>query len=252
MNRDLSNKRVTVWMGLSNAVADIYKPTILEISNMKNASEAIRWDGFDFGAQEAESIDDRSLADDAGATIAGFLQFGGAIPFFGPKRVDTSSILRQMYSMLKTPRQEFVIVERVGFKDVSEPIAAGDNVNVYRVMGDSFTWDTEGDGGYAYLIGFLPRGDTAPWTIVPDTTPAPVAIVGGATAALTVGGVALRGATYLGNNIARRATWLSSNQQVATVEGGIIVGKSAGTANITASFPGSAISTAIAVTVSTT
>lgn len=247
--RDLSNKRNTLWLGLANSIANLEQPKVSEISNLLPISEAVRWDGFDFGAQEAEEIDDRSLADEAGATLAGFLQFGGAVPFYWPKVIDTSSILRRTYNVLKTLRQELVIVERVGFKSVGDPIAPGDNVNTYRVMNDSFNPDTEGDGGYAYLIGFLSRGDTFPWTIVPDTTPAPVAIVGGAAVSLTPGGVALRGATYLGNNIARRATWVSSNPAVATVEAGIIVARSVGTASITASFPGSAVSTAVAVTV---
>jgi uncharacterized protein YjdB len=49
--------------------------------------------------------------------------------------------------------------------------------------------------------------------------------------------------------VTRRAVWASDNPAVATVEKGIIVGQSAGTANITATFPGSLPSTAVAVTV---
>lgn len=209
-------------------------------------SEAIRWDGYDFGAQESDQIDDRSLADSGTAQLRGFAQFGGAVPFFWPKINDTGSILRQAFNLLKAGRTDLIIIERIGFKDWNEAGAAGDDVNVYRVMNDGFNPDTEGDGGYAYVVNLLPKGDVYPWTKIAGG--GTLALVGGAISG-TAGTVALRGATLAGSNVTARAEWSSSNDAVATVEKGVVVLKTTGTANITASFAGSAASTPIVATV---
>lgn len=219
---------------------------------MLDATEAIRWDGYDFGMDASDQIDDRSLADNAAAQIRGFAQFGGNTPFFMPKVTDTGSILRQVFNLLKTQRTPLFVAERVGFKDWSSPWAAGDNVNIYRVLNDGFKPDTEGDGGYAYTMNLLSQGDVYPWTLVTPASASAVTITGSATASLSLAGVnvALRGATYQGKNITARATWISSNPAVATVDAhGVIQGKSAGTANVTATFPGATPSAAVAVTV---
>lgn len=251
-NRDLANRRVTVWLGAANAIANLAAPAITEINAMLMVSAAIRWDGFDFGAQESDQVDDRSLDDDAGAVLRGFAQFGGAIPFFMPKKTDTSSILRTTFNLVKTPRTELLVVERVGFKSTNQVAAAGDIVNVYRILTDGFNPDTEGDGGYAYIVNFLPKGDIYPWTTVPAAAPASITLVGGATLALTAAGTAvgLRGATYQGFDLTSRATWVSSAPNIATVDShGIIQAKAAGSASITATYPGATASTACTVTV---
>lgn len=250
--RDLGNKRIKVAIGLSNAIATPGAPLLTELTAMLDATEAIRWDGYDFGMDASDQIDDRSLADDAAATIRGFAQFGGGMPFYFPKVTDTSSVLRSVFNILKTQRTGLLIAERIGFKDYNSPWAAGDNVNIYRVTNDGYTPDTEGDGGYAYTMNLLSQGDVFPWTKVTPAAPVALAIVGGATATLSLAGtnVALRGATYQGDNFAARAVWASSNPAVATVDNhGVIRGISAGSANVTASYPGATASTAVAVTV---
>lgn len=248
--RDLSNKRVLVAVGAANSITNLAAPALSELLALLNISPAIRWDGFDFNASASDQVDDRSLDDDAAAQTRGFPQFGGALPLFYPKKTDTSSILRQAFNLFKQDRASLIIVERVGFKSTNQPFAAGDNINVYRVQVDGFNPDTEGDGGYAYIVNLLPQGDIYPYTIVPAASPASVAITGASTLALTAGNVALRGATYQGNDITNRATWLSSDPTKVTVDHGRIKGVAAGTANVTASFPGGTASTAVAVTVS--
>lgn len=248
--RDLSNKRVTVAVGAANSIANLAQPSLIELAALLNVSPAIRWDGFDFNASASDQIDDRALDDDAAAQTRGFPQFGGAVPLFYPKKTDTTSILRQAFNLFKQDRASLIVVERVGFKSTNQAFAAGDNINVYRVQVDGFNPDTEGDGGYAYIVNLLPQGDIYPYTIVPAASPASVAIVGSATAALTAGAVTLRGATYQGNDITARATWASSDPTKAIVQNGRIKGVAAGTANITATFPGGTTSTAVAVTVS--
>lgn len=249
--RDLSNKRVTLALGAANAVSAFYSPTLAELRAFLNASEATRWDGFDLGMQESDQTDDRSLADDAGATIRGFAQFGGGIPFFYPKKSDTGSILRQVFNLTKTPRTELILWERVGWVDNNVVLNAGDCINLYRVLTDGFTPDTEGDGGYAYILNMLAKGDVLTWFVVPAATAvAPTLVGGSATVSGVVGSAALRGLAYQGQDITARATWTSSDDTVATVRKGVIAFLKAGTATITPSYPGAAaVASPITVTV---
>jgi len=249
-SRDLSNKRIQVWLAPASAVASFDYATALEISTMIPAAPAIRWDGLDFGMQASEQVDDRSLDDDATATLRGFLQFGGGVPFFFPKVTDLSSVLRDVFDLVKVRGTELVLIERVGFVDRRDAAAAGDNINVYKVMTDGFTPDTEGTGGYAYIQSMIPRGEVKPWTIVADSPTVAAAITGGLTLSLVAGDLALRGATYIGNNITPRAQWSSDDQDIAIVSNnGIIEGIAAGTANIIATFPGGSASPPVVVTV---
>lgn len=250
VSRDLSNTRIQMWLGPLSALADYRYATEAQLGAMLMAAPAIRWDGLDFGMQASEQIDDRSLDDDATATLRGFLQFGGGVPLFFPKVSDQTSVVRNVFNLVKVRGTELALVERVGFVDRKTPGTAGDNINIYKVMTDGYQPDTEGTGGYAYLQSLIPRGDVAPWSIVQAATPAKVGIKGGLTASLTASApLALRGATLLGNDITPRAIWSSSNPAVATVDNrGIIERRSNGTANVTAMFPGGTISDPIVVT----
>lgn len=251
--RDLSNKRIQMWLGLANSIADPEYDfaTEAELAAMIMAAPAIRWDGLDFGAQASEQIDDRSLDDDATATLRGFLQFGGGVPFFFPKALDTSSVLREVFNLVKTKGTELALVERVGWVDRRTAGTAGDEINIYKVMTDGFMPDTEGTGGYAYLQTMLPRGIMSVKTIVADSPAVDVTISGGNVTAAT-GTIALRRAAYIGNDVTRRATWISDDETVALVNDGIIelVGSSTDTCEIIATFPGGGDSDPITVTIS--
>ena len=100
-------------------------------------------------------------------------------------------------------------------------------------------------------LKFLPQGDTAPWTIVAADAPAAIATDAVTSTSLSIADnkVALISATYQGNDITRRADWVSDNPSVAVVHQGVVVPVSAGTANITPSFPGAAAATPVPVTV---
>lgn len=245
--RDLSNKRITVGLGLVSQVADPSAPTITECLTLLHASPAIRWNGLDFGVQASDKVDDRSLDDDASAQLRGFTQYGGGVPLFWPKATDTGSILRQAYNLLKVQGTDLIYVERVGWKSTSEEFAAYDDVNTYVITTDGFKPDTEGDGGYAYLLTMLAKGVAYPYTKIAPAAPTAVTITG--TGTVAIGGVKLLNATYGGDDITKRATWTSSDSTVVEVHGGILVGLKAGTANVIATFPGATASTALAVTV---
>lgn len=246
--RDLSNRRIQIWMGLASAVSDFTKINDVQLNAMLATAPAVRWDGLDFGMQASDQEDDRSLDDDATETLRSFMQFGGGIPFFFPKVTDQSSILRQAFNLVRTRGTELAIAMRIGYTDRRTPAAAGDFVNLFRVMTDGYQPDTEGTGGYAYVQSMIPRGDVAPWIVVDSATPTAVEIEGGATLSGAAGTLALRRATYEGNDVTRLAEWTSSNETVAKVTDGIIEIVGAGTANIIAKTAGSLPSTALVVT----
>lgn len=250
--RDLSNRRIQFWLAPASAIADpeFRFVTDDELATMIMAAPAVRWDGLDFGMQASEQIDDRSLDDDATATLRGFMQFGGGVPFFFPKVSDQSSVLREVFNLVKTQGTELAVVERVGWVDRRVAGAVGDNVNIYKAMTDGFMPDTEGTGGYAYIETFLPRGVVSPWSIVADATPVQITTTGGAVSGAP-GTLALRRAALSGNDITTRGEWVSSDQSVARVKDGIIelVGEDTDTANITVLYPGATTSAPITVTI---
>lgn len=241
--RDLGNKRVTLWCGLASAIADLSKPLDTEVTAMLNISPAVRWDGFDMGMQASDKVDDRTLDDAAGSQIRGLLQFGGGLPLLYPQVTDGSSILRQAYNLFKTTRTQLALVERIGFKSTSAAPAAGDNVNTYLVLNDGFKPDTEGDGGYAYLLQLLAQGTAYPWTKISASSPPALAAVGATAVTIVIATTpyALRGVSHpAGDVVTQRATWTSSDETKVTVQDGVFKGVAAGSATVTASFPGTA------------
>lgn len=248
--RDLSNKRIQIGVGPLSAVLDPAAPTVTEAEALLHISPAVRWSGLAFGMQASQKLDDRSLDDDAAASLRGFPAFGGGVPVFYPKVTDTVSILRQAHTLLKTQGTDLIWIERVGFKSTSEEFAAGDNVNTYVVTTDGFNPDTSGNGGYAYILEMLARGIVHPWTIIAPASPVAVSVTGPATLTVAGGAVGLAKAVYQGNDITKRGQWRSSDESKLIVQHGVLIPIAAGSASVYCDFPGATESTALAVTVS--
>ena len=247
--RVLSNQRITVLLGPDTAIADYTQPKLSELASLTNVSEAIRWSGFDFNTLASTSETDVSLTDAAGSKSRGFTQFGGHIAFFTPKPTDTSSILRVARNIVKAPRTRLAVAIRTVTLN-SAGAAVGDVWNVYRTITDTNTHE-RGKVSYAYSIAFKPQDDNGINRIITAATPAPVILTPGATLAVTIGQIKFVTASFENINVTKGATYSSSAPAIATVDKhGIVTGVSAGTANITATYPGSAVSTALAVTVS--
>lgn len=247
--RVLSNQRITVLLGPDTAIADYTQPKLSEILSLTNVSEAIRWSGFDFNLQASTSETDVSLTDGAGSKSRGYTQFGGHIAFFTPKPTDTSSILRVARNIVKTPRTRLAVAIRTVTLN-SAGAAVGDVWNVYRTITDSNTHE-RGKVSYAYTINFKAQDDNGVNRVLTAATPSKVILTPGSTLAVASGAVSFLKATFEGVNVTKGATYVSDAPAIATVDKhGIVTGISAGTANITASYPGSATSDPVATTVS--
>ena len=241
-----SNKNVRFDLGAATAVSSWDYLTLADVNAMLNASEATKWDGFDVGHQASEQDEDRALTDSAGASTRGYENYGGTANFFMPVPTDTSSVERRTRNLVSTLHTELAAVVRPGVR-ASAPWAAGQVYNAYHTITDA-NRHARGDKNRYYTIAFKPRGAMIVNGIIPSSTPKPVAISGDDT--VDLGGVGQLRATYEGRDITVGAHYVSSDPTVAEVtKHGVIIPLSAGTTNITATYPGSAAGSTFEVTV---
>lgn len=241
-----SNQNTALHLGPATAVADPRDPKLAELLTLTNVSEAVKWDGFDFNVEASEQDEDRALTDAAGAATRGYENFGGNVSFFKPQPTDTTSVYRQARNIAAKMHTLLSAVQRDGLP-ASTPFAAGQVVNVFHVISDA-RQEQRGDKNRYWTTNMKAKGYVGINRIIPSAVPTAVTITGGT--AVTVNAAIQLRATYEGNNITVGAEWRSSDESVAIVtKHGIVIGVSAGTANITATYPGSAAGTAHAITV---
>lgn len=247
--RVLTNKHFGWFYAPASAVADITAITATEAAEFLNVSDAIKLDGTNFNTKASKSEDDRSFADAAGAKTAGDGDFGGAISGFKAPDGDTVSSYHQAETGIKPAGSDIILLARP-VESSSAALSAGDEYNAWRVLTDAPA-DVRGGSSYAWLSELLPQSDMAPRSIIAPAAPVAVAVtVVGGVASGAVGSVAKLKAVYQGKVITVGAKWTSSDPTVATVsQHGIVERLKAGSADITASFPGATPSTAEAITV---
>ena len=255
-----SDGNVDIWVIRQNQLTNPAAPSITELNTLGiNVSKAVAWDGTTWpNNTDSNMVDDRSIKDAGNAQTRGYAQYEATLNFFYPENLqDTTSTFGRVYNFLKdvsTARTPLYIVTRVlqTTTNQTDPLAVGDFVNVYKVNGDAFSVDTEGEDSYKYSVNFLPQGGvwvytqavTTPLTAITVTNPK------GDAGTLTVGGHTALRATLNGKRVTNIVDWNSSDTTVATVsKNGVVTGVAAGTANITASHAAGTTSTATAVTV---
>lgn len=248
--RVLANGLVTVFIGPESAISNFEAPTLAELQSLTNVSAAVNWDSFSFNVQASATTADRTLTDAAGAKSRQQPNFGGDIEFVTPQPGDTSSIYRTTYNILKGDRPRLAVVIRVN-KSNALPIASGDVVNTYRVLADahSLVRASQNKPSYGYKVNFTPQDDIGVNCVVPAASAAALTLTP-STLSVAVNGVKFLNSAYQGVNVTVGAQYTSSDPTKAVVtEHGAVVGIAAGSANITATYPGSLASTACAVTV---
>lgn len=242
-----SNKNTALFVGVKSAVPDVLAPTLAQLNTLLNASDHVKWDGYDFGVEASEQDEDRVLTDSATAASRGYENFGGPISFFPPLTTDTTSTARQVRSTVSTPHTELVTVQRDGYA-ADAAWDEGQVFNAFHVITDANA-ELRGDKNRYYSIDFKNKGFAGINRIVPSAVATAVAITG--TPAVSVGESIQLKAAYEGNDITVGAVWVSSDETVAIVTPhGRVIGVSAGTADISATYPGSAAGTPTEVTVS--
>jgi uncharacterized protein YjdB len=246
--RVLSNRRVGFWGGPDNAIADWDAATLAELQALTNVSEASKIDGTDFNVDASEQGDDRSFTDEAGAQSRTYDSFGGNMEFFTPRPEDATSILRDAKDIYGTPRTRLVHVMRQ-VKLNTQPIAAGDEVSIFRVITDARAHHRS-EASYSYGVGLNPRDNCLLNYIVPSAVPTSV-VATPATDTIAVGETSRLKVAYEGRNITIGAIYSSSDPDVAEVtKHGIVIGKATGSATISVDYPGAGTPDTVAITVS--
>jgi hypothetical protein len=249
----LSNQRVTIALALTgaNPFANPAAPTVTEMNAIKNVSAATRMNGYSFNMKASATTTDRSFADSASTVARGFLDFGGAIPFYLPTNfADTSDILQQVFTLYKTQGVGLWVAVRLAPLN-SGAFVAGDWLSVYQVLTDAGEFDTAGNIGSIANVTFLPQGNVYPNAIVAPATPS--ALVMTIPTAGSIGKVIWPVVTYQGINVTQDCTYTSSDTTkiAPNGDGAALYCVAAGTTTtVTASFPGatSVVSAAITTT----
>lgn len=244
--RVLSNNFVEVRIGTENAIANIEAPTAGELSALLSAREVMRWDQFDLNVQASNMDEDPTLDDEAGTQIRSLLKFGGTASFLTPKPTDTG-IAKQIRDLVIVPHTKLVIAIR-GVLPKSTAPAAGQVWNVYKVVADAQSHGRS-DTGYSYSVNFRPLGVAGINAIVPSSVATAVALTPASTS-LTIGQPKPMKAVYEGIDVTVGAKYTSTAANVVEVTpNGWLIPKIAGTADITATYPGSAAGTPVSITV---
>lgn len=125
---------------LATAPADPEALTLTELNAGLDASCRIAKNGYALGATASETFADPALCEDVNSTTWGASNFESSIPVFRYYDDTTQEIDAagdEVYQALKTKGTEVWLVERETLKKSTDPWAAGDTVNVYRVLLDN-------------------------------------------------------------------------------------------------------------------
>ena len=202
-------------------------------------SKSISWNDFGFGVQASNTIDDPSLADIGNVTDRGAAQYGGAVSYYYPNAFDDNSNAYSLtYDAIGTPRTLGYMVLRIdGLKPSTQAFAEGDYIHVLQVLSDGQTNSITGEEAFRYTVNWLQKGNLAVYTVVQGGSDPAVVVTGSATPAAAAK-YRLR-ATVAGREYTNGVVWTTSAPAVATVSSGGVVtvlGASAATATITATF----------------
>lgn len=241
--------RVSVWWIPAGGIANLNAPTAAEINAGIPLSDGIAWENYELAASESDAVDDRSLMDKGNATSRGAAQFGGTLSFFRPSDpTDMTHPYSQAFAAFRTPRAYGYLVTRVlqNTEGVQNPAATGEDISVFYFVADTFIDDTEGDDSVKFTVNFQPQGQLRVYTKVAGGTIS----VDPATLSLAVDAVGKVRALVGGDDVSAGATWTTSDPEVAAVNThGVVRGVAAGTATITATYPGTTGTATTSVTV---
>lgn len=260
---------LSVWFALPNYAVRPQNPTAAELNAATEVTTSVAWDGWSFGAQASQQTSDPTFRDVGNTQTRGFAQFGGTISFKYPGKyfpVDPTDENQVTFLALEAPLTlGYIIVRADGKKitggnpDTYKPAVANDFISIYKVLSDGWSDTNTGEVDFKYTITFQPQGDVWVNAIVGvQTLTAPVAI---GAADYTVDGKTPLSGYYTSRQLAAKAgewsgtpgwfEWSSSDPEVATVDrNGVVIGISAGSADITYYDPiANVTSAALSVTI---
>lgn len=224
-------------------------PSLDELQGLENYSATIKIDGTDFNLEASEQVEDRSFADQAGAQSRGALQASGSLEIYTPGELPgSSSIESQGWDVFAHQRTRLALAQRA-VKGQGLPIAAGDEVNVFRVITDGGIHNRN-DASRTLGTSLILQDDIHVNYIVPAAVPTAPVVTPAGPLTVDVGEALFLRVTYMGRNITAGAKYAVSDESVAVVtNNGIVVGVAPGEVEITVSYPGAAALPAFEVAV---
>src|SRR5690606_3600514 len=248
----MTNGHFGWFAGPDSSITDAHwdsGPTLPELQSLENYSPTVKIDGTDFNVEASEQVEDRSFADQAGAQSRGPMQASGSIEIYTPGRDDDSSVTAQGWGVFATPRTRIALATRPVAQQ-GAPIAAGDEVNVFRVITDAGTHNRN-EASRTLGTSLILQDDIHVNYIVPSGVPTAPAGTAAGPLAVGVADITSLKVEYEGRIITAGAKYISSDESVAIVTtAGIVIAVGEGTADITVSYPGAAALAPIEVTVS--
>jgi hypothetical protein len=223
-------------------------PTLPELQTLENYSATVKVDGSDFNVEASEQVEDRSFADQAGAQSRGFMQASGNIEIYTPGRDDETSINAEGWGVFATPRTRLALAQRP-VKDQANPISAGDEINVFRVLTDGGSHNRN-DASRTLGTNLILQDDILVNYIVPSAIATAPTVTPAGPISATISTPTFLKVMYEGRNITAGAKYSIADEGVARVTpNGIIVPESVGTTTLTISYPGAATLAPISVAV---
>lgn len=238
--------------GTATGIQNIFAPTVVECGKFQPASVSISWNDYDFGIQESEKTSDPSLADESTYEDFGQRNYGGGMSFYMPKRYDDNSNNHSLVYDLTDGLNNYldVLTRLDGAKNnVTQPIADGDFVSVYRTITTSDVDSDTGADAIRRTVGFASQGAVAVCTIVGTHT---ITAVPPTAAPWTAGKKARLRATVQDRDYTNALSFRSSDSKVVDIyPGGFyeVTGTTGGTATITIEDEGAGTSVTVEVTV---
>jgi hypothetical protein len=223
-------------------------PSLTALQSLENYSATVKVDGSDFNVEASEQVEDRSFADQAGAQSRGFMNASGSVELYTPGRDDETSINAQGWGVFATPRTRLALAQRP-VEVQGTPIAAGDEVNVFRVLTDGGSHNRN-DASRTLGTTLILQDDIFVNYIVPSSVPTAPAVTPAGPIAAVVGTPLFLTVMYEGRNVTAGAKYVVGDEDIAmSTNGGIIVPQAAGSTTLTVSYPGAADLAPIAITV---
>lgn len=231
-------------------------PTTAEMNAGQELEQVTLWDNFSIGSQASETSDAVPIAAKANVVRRAAANYGGNASFWYPGYRDdiTNAAALVLLALEKVHTPGYLALSVDG--EIGEPgqppadfsFEDGDYTSIFKVTTDEWDDMITGEDPFYYTRNFLKNGGLASYTVVSDT--APVLALSGTGLSGAVGGMGFVTATVNGRDWTRGAQYVSSNPLVATVSNtGVVKRLATGTATITASLPGAAVTQTVTATI---
>jgi hypothetical protein len=245
---------IRIYFAPLNSITNYLAPTVAQLNaaGVVDVTDAISWNDYNHLLQASNTIDDPALSAIGKASDLGALQFGGQLSFYYPKSfADVTNRFKTVYDLLYAPRTQGWLIVRVDGKHSADTVtsgrqdfAAGDVVQLYKIITDGFNESVTGEDAFRYTINFQPQGYAAPRVIAVGGSAPVVTIIDNSAAITTLSKTIIGGKFKLDAKVDTRymthnVTWTSADPAKATVsQSGVVTPIAAGSVAITATYYG--------------